>query len=352
MTLNQKVMLAAALAFSLILPACMADSTVAPEEQQPAPYTTDVSTAQAVLQRSATTAVPTSKLLSSATPTPAALSAQPANTPVIDETKAVCNDEWCSFDDKFILAYPIQSTPQHNIDRSYTYGSTQGRNRESHHGVEFPFAYGTPVLAAADGRVIVAGNDTKKAVGLYPGFYGNLIIIEHQIGENQKRYFSLYAHLSEILVKENTLVKAGEVIGKVGASGSAIGSHLHFEIRSGQNTYDHSVNPVLWLKPLIDHTINQQTGTLVLQNASDIDLHTQQVVIEQFGDNNIVKNVYYGETYAADIAQDPYYNEIFALSELLPGEYRLSVNYQGVVLKQLFTIFPGKLTLLPLKGPQ
>ncbi len=341
-----------ALALSLILPACMADSETASTEVTSAPNNTSVSDTQTALQGSPATVVPTPMATLSATPTPASLPVQPLNPPAVDETKAVCDDDWCLFDDKFILAYPIQSTPQHNIDRSYTYGSTQGRNRETHHGVEFPFAYGTPVLTAADGRVIIAGNDTKKAVGLYPGFYGNLIIIEHQIGENQKRYFSLYAHLSEVLVKENTLVKAGEVIGKVGASGSAIGSHLHFEIRSGQNTYDHSVNPVLWLKPLIDHTINQQTGTLVLQNASNIDLHTQQVVIEQLGDNNIVKNVYYGETYAADIAQDPYYNEIFGLSELLPGEYRLSVNYQGVVLKQLFTIFPGKLTLLPLKGPQ
>ena len=351
MTLNQKVMLAAVLAFSLILPACMADSKAALTEQQAAPHTTNISKAQTALQRSTTIAVPTSKSLLGGTPTPAELPTQPVITPAFDEIKVVCDDDWCLFDDKFILAYPIQSTPQHNIDRSYTYGSTQGRNRETHHGVEFPFAYGTPILAAADGRVIVAGADTKKVYGLYPGFYGNLIIIEHQIGEN-KRYFSLYAHLSEVLVKENTLVKAGEIIGKVGASGSAIGSHLHFEFRTGQNAYDQTVNPILWLKPLIDHTINQHTGTLVLQNASNIDLHTQQVGIEQFGDNNIVKYVYYGETYAADIRQDPSYNEIFALSELLPGEYRLSVNYQGIVLKQFFTIFPGKLTLLPLKGPQ
>jgi len=344
-------MLAAALAFSLILPACMADSVPVSIDQQVAPNSTEVATTQTTVQGYAATA-PTPELLNSPTPTPASLPAQPLNPATVNETKAVCDDDWCQFDDKFLLEYPIQSTPQHNIDRSYTYGSTQGRNRETHHGVEFPFAYGTPILAAANGRVIVSGDDKEKVYGLYPGFYGNLIIIEHNFGEVSRKYYSLYAHLSGIQTKVGDLVQTGDVIGKVGASGSAIGSHLHFEFRSGQNAYNQTVNPILWLKPLIDQSINQQTGTLVLQNSANIDLHTQQVVIEELGDNNVVKNVYYGETYADDIEPDDYFNEIFALSELLPGEYRLSVNYKGIVMKQLFTIFPGKLTLLPLKGPQ
>lgn len=86
-----------------------------------------------------------------------------------------------------------------------------------HEGLDFSASIGTPVYATADGEITVA----KREAG-----YGNCIDIDH--GYN---YLTRYAHLSEILVKEGSQVKRGQMIGKVGSTGKSTGPHLHYEVR-------------------------------------------------------------------------------------------------------------------------
>jgi len=96
-----------------------------------------------------------------------------------------------------------------------------GRSKP-HEGIDINAREGTPVLAAADGKVVYVGND--------PEGYGRYVIIEHENGTR-----SLYAHLEmRISVQIGTRVLAGEQIGRVGRSGNASevrNAHLHFEIR-------------------------------------------------------------------------------------------------------------------------
>jgi len=91
------------------------------------------------------------------------------------------------------------------------------RRRQFHTGVDIAAPYGTPVKAGGDGRVIDTG---------WHGGYGNAVIIDHG-----NRVSTVYAHLSSIGVAEGTLVKAGDVIGRVGTTGFSTGPHLHFEVR-------------------------------------------------------------------------------------------------------------------------
>jgi murein DD-endopeptidase MepM/ murein hydrolase activator NlpD len=56
--------------------------------------------------------------------------------------------------------------------------------------------------------------------------YGQFVVIDHNID-----YLTLYAHLSEILVKEGQVIAQGQAIGRVGSTGNSTGPHLHFEIR-------------------------------------------------------------------------------------------------------------------------
>lgn len=96
-------------------------------------------------------------------------------------------------------------------------------------GLDIAGHKGAPVLAAAKGRVVYAGN------GLLG--YGNLIIINHN-----EQYLSAYAHNSRLLVKENQPVDAGFKIAEIGNSG-ATRTMLHFEIRRDGKP----VNPLLYL---------------------------------------------------------------------------------------------------------
>ena len=100
----------------------------------------------------------------------------------------------------------------------------------SHTGTDIACAEGTPILAAADGIVTVAyGLDS------WGGSYGYYIQIDHGTGLE-----TLYAHCSSICGTTGQQVQAGQVIGYVGHTGRATGSHLHFEVRANGNR----VNPL------------------------------------------------------------------------------------------------------------
>lgn len=101
------------------------------------------------------------------------------------------------------------------------------RKRRPHRGVDLPLITGTPIRAAFDGKVRVVMK-TKQTGG-----YGNLIVIRHPNGLE-----TYYGHLSVHKVKENDIVRAGEVIGLGGNTGRSTGPHLHFETRYMGQAFD------------------------------------------------------------------------------------------------------------------
>jgi murein DD-endopeptidase MepM/ murein hydrolase activator NlpD len=99
-----------------------------------------------------------------------------------------------------------------------------------HEGIDFVASMGAPVVAAADGVVLVAESHPE---------FGNMIDIDHGDGLTSR-----YAHLSRLDVAPGRLVKHGERIGAVGSTGRSTGPHLHFEVRM----LGVPQNPALFLK--------------------------------------------------------------------------------------------------------
>lgn len=92
---------------------------------------------------------------------------------------------------------------------------------KNHNGIDLAAYEGTPVYAVKDGAVSVLVNNDA--------IFGNYIILSHDRG----KMTSVYAHLSSIAIEKDATVKKGEIIGYVGSTGAATGSHLHFEIKQG-----------------------------------------------------------------------------------------------------------------------
>lgn len=107
------------------------------------------------------------------------------------------------------------------------------RKREIHQAIDIVAPWGTEVRASAQGKVVSAG---------WKDAYGLAIRINDGYG-----YYTLYGHLSSVLVKEGQWVEKGEAIGRVGSTGRSTGPHLHFEVWLEGET----VNPLeLMVEPL------------------------------------------------------------------------------------------------------
>jgi murein DD-endopeptidase MepM/ murein hydrolase activator NlpD len=104
--------------------------------------------------------------------------------------------------------------------RTGIFGSVRimnGQPRNPHNGEDIGAPLGTDVAAANDGVVRLTVDHV---------FSGKGIFVDHGLG-----LYSMYFHLSEVLVQDGDLVKAGQIIGKVGTSGRATGPHLHWGVK-------------------------------------------------------------------------------------------------------------------------
>ncbi len=177
--------------------------TQAPENSTPAKPTATARPTTSAAQPFEATPARTAK--SSLTRTPA--------TP----SPTQCAQGQCVYPGTLLLDRPIAAPANDQVDASYRFGSTQDKKRDPHHGVEFLNPQGTPVLAAADGIVVVAGDDQQTLYSLYSNYYGNLVVIQHDLPASALSgapafpmpVYSLYAHLSKIPGRAGTKSRPG-----------------------------------------------------------------------------------------------------------------------------------------------
>jgi len=108
-----------------------------------------------------------------------------------------------------------------------------GEPRRPHYGVDVAAPPGTPVTAPADGVVAIAHPD------MY--YTGGTVLIDHGHGLT-----SVYSHLKEVWAKEGALLRQGDPIGSIGATGRATGPHLDWRI----NWFDQRLDPALLVPPM------------------------------------------------------------------------------------------------------
>lgn len=267
--------------------------------------------------------------------------------PAVEEPQP-CEEDVCVSTGTFLLARPIGPDGRFTIDPSYRYGDYRHAAQLTHRGVDFLNSSGTPVLAVADGTVVTAGDDLNMPYGPKLDFYGNLVILEHSLPGYGKPVYTLYAHLSEVLVEEGDAVSAGQEVGLVGMSGGVPGSTLHFEVRVGENSYQVARNPELWLTLLSDER-DQPLGALagrVLDEKGNYEA-IENIVVEQLAGPGLPAiDQFYLRTYEkSELMGLPPWEESFALSDLPAGEYQITFMFNGVQ-QQVVEVEPGKLTMV------
>jgi murein DD-endopeptidase MepM/ murein hydrolase activator NlpD len=111
------------------------------------------------------------------------------------------------------------------IEGYVTRGSADSSDYSGPHpGLDIAVPIGTPIRAAGGGKIVEVGNDAK---------YGRFVRIEHRDG-----FETLYAHASEVLVKQGEKVPSGRRIALSGNSGQSTAPHLHFEVRQAGAAVD------------------------------------------------------------------------------------------------------------------
>lgn len=244
-------------------------------------------------------------------------------------------------DDHYWLARPLASDTRNYDLEWYPYGNepmlADALPYRIHHGEDFPNDTGKPIFAASSGTVIWAGPLPSARNGV--NYYGNTVVIQHDWEWLGQEVYTLYAHTLELFVEVGDHVEQGELIAGVGASGEVSGPHIHLEVRVGENNYNSTRNPALWLAPyegwgtlagrFIDQRGEMIHGALVTVIPVNVQAEANVPIRRQ-------------RTYANyGVNPDDVWNENFVVADLPAGEYTLVLATAGELFRRSVQVRPG-----------
>jgi pyruvate/2-oxoglutarate dehydrogenase complex dihydrolipoamide acyltransferase (E2) component len=171
------------------------------------------------------------------------------------------------------------------------------------------------------------------------------VLIRHTQELNDQPVYSLYGHVSKVLVGEGQPVKAGDVIAEVGQAGIALGPHLHLEIRVGGTTYGDVRNPDLWVRPdpgygVIAGRVIDAQGYMVpqqpifLHRAEQPDRFWRQTFT--YPDNEVKSDTVWGET--------------FTFADVPVGGYVLKTYFDGQLYTRPISVTNQATTFVLIQG--
>jgi murein DD-endopeptidase MepM/ murein hydrolase activator NlpD len=282
-----------------------------------------------------------------ATPLPNPLDGLPTPAPTLEIVwrPPLYPVPWALTDqDHFYFTRPIAADRPNWPLSVYRYAGTNFGANTPHTGVDFVTAIGTPVMAAANGKVVWSG------YGLFAGAYdpadpyGIAVMIQHDFSYDNKRLYTVYAHLSESLVVRGQHVEQGDVIARSGDTGLVTDGHLHFEVRMGSSDFFSTYNPELWVVP------PQGWGVLVGRITDGFGVMQPEREVRVINQNTGAEiwSKTYGTTNTVNM--DPYYRENFVLSDLPAGEYRILIPVDEFWFEGFVTITPGAVSFFSMWG--
>lgn len=249
----------------------------------------------------------------------------------------------------FWLADPILNgrTPLENS--YYPYGWDGNGRFLLHNGADMPQPAGTLVTAVADGTIRLAQGDQEETYGWRCDWYGLFIVLELTETWQGMPIYILYGHIRNLLVEPGQVVQQGQLIAEVGAEGVAAVPHLHLEVRVGDNQFNQTRNPMLWLPPI------PGTGLLAGRLVDANGRPWQGVRLTLINGRGSQPLYEYTFTYLDDPQQiihaDEALAENFVFADLAPGEYTLFASINGVEQRQMVTIAAGEITAVELIHP-
>jgi len=176
--------------------------------------------------------------------------------------------------------------------------------------------------------------------------YGVAVVIRHDFGYNNQKLYTVYAHMSEAIATIGQHVETGDLIGLVGETGATTGPHVHFEVRLGENSFHHTLNPELWVAPPQGWGV--LAGRVMDAKGNPMSHMEVRLMDEETKKNYIVKS--YGSGGA--INPDPYYNENLVLGDLPAGIYKILISYdkEKKPSQTWVEIFPGQVSYFTFEG--
>lgn len=227
----------------------------------------------------------------------------------------------------------------------YPFGTNNRGQYLWHHGIDIQNPMGVPILAVGDGVIVRAGPDHEIPFGPSLDFFGQAVLIRHEQGWNDLPVYTLYGHVSRVLVQEGQPVKAGDLIAEVGQGGVALGPHLHLEVRVAGLNYSDVRNPDLWVKPdlgygVIAGRVVDAEGYIVpqqpvfLHRAEEPDRYWRQTF-----------------TYPDDVVKpDPVWGETLTFADVPVGGYMLKTYFDGRLYTRPITVTNQATTFVLIEG--
>lgn len=299
------------------------------------------------------TATPSSTPTPKASPTPEPDRTCPESIPLKPEYDRyfLAAERWpapepLAAEPHFWLSKPLPGAGRTLINQRFPYGWDENGRLLLHNGVDIAEKLGTPVLAVADGTVVVAQADLNAWYGWRCDWYGHLVVIELEQTWQEQPIYVLYGHVLNISVEEGEQVTRGQPLAEVGIGGAATNPHLHLEVRVGENEFDATRNPMLWIDP--GSTRGVIAGRLVDPEGRP----WQGVPLALVGRDGTLGNAstwsYLGDPLHIANA-DEGWGENFAFSDIQPGEYDIYTSIQGTDYRQPVTVVAGGVAVVEIE---